>query len=32
MRMSKFTVEQITMALRQAGAGTPLEEICRNCG
>ncbi len=29
MRQSKFTEEQITVALRQAEAGTPVAEICR---
>ncbi len=29
MRQSKFTEEQITLALRQAEGGTPVTEICR---
>ena len=32
MRKSKFSEEQITMALRQAEAGTPVEDICRKLG
>ena len=32
MRKSKFSEEQITMALRQAEVGTPVEEICRKLG
>ena len=29
MKTSKFTDEQIALALRQAEAGTPVGEICR---
>jgi putative transposase len=29
MRKSKFTEEQVALALRQAEAGTPVAEICR---
>jgi putative transposase len=29
MRRSKFTEEQISMALRQAEVGTPVTDICR---
>lgn len=32
MRKSRFTDEQIAMALRQAESGTPVEEICRKLG
>jgi putative transposase len=32
MKTSKFTDEQVAMALRQADAGTPIGEICRKLG
>jgi len=32
MRKSRFSEEQIAMALRQADAGTSVEEICRKLG
>lgn len=32
MKTSKFTDEQIALALRQAEAGTPVGEICRELG
>jgi putative transposase len=32
VRKSRFTEEQIAMALRQAEAGTPVAEICRKLG
>ena len=32
MRRSKYTDEQVAMALRQAEAGTPVAEICLKLG
>lgn len=32
MRKSKYTEEQIALALRQAESGTPVEEVCRRLG
>lgn len=32
MRTSKFTPEQMVMALRQGEAGTPIEDVCRKLG
>ena len=32
MRQSKFSGEQIALALRQAESGTPVLEICRRLG
>ena len=32
MRKSKFSEEQIAMALRQGEAGTPVADICRKLG
>jgi putative transposase len=32
MRKSRFTEEQITLALRQSEAGTPVADICRKLG
>lgn len=32
MKKSRFTNEQIAFALKQAEAGTPIEEVCRKLG
>ena len=32
MKTSRYSPEQIALALRQAEAGTPVEEICRKLG
>jgi hypothetical protein len=32
MKKSKFTEEQIGFALRQAEAGTPVDQVCRKLG
>jgi putative transposase len=32
MKKSKYTEEQIAFALRQAEAGTPVEQVCRKLG
>lgn len=32
MKRSRFTEEQITYALRQVEAGTPVEDMCRHMG
>ncbi len=32
MKKSKYTEEQIAYVLRQAEAGTPVEEVCRGMG
>jgi putative transposase len=32
MKRSKFTEEQVTYVLRQAEAGTAVEDICRSMG
>lgn len=32
MKKSRYTEEQIAFALRQAEAGTPVEDICRKLG
>lgn len=32
MKKSKYSPEQVTFALRQAEAGTPVEEVCRKMG
>jgi len=32
MKRSKFSEEQVTFALRQHEAGTPVEDVCRQLG
>ena len=32
MKRSRFTEEQVTFALRQAEAGTPVSDVCRQLG
>lgn len=32
MKGSRYTVEQVSFAMRQAESGTPVSEICRNMG
>ena len=32
MKSSRYTVEQIAFAMRQAESGTPLPEVCRKMG
>ncbi len=32
MKKSRFTEEQIALALKQAELGTPVEEVCRKVG
>jgi len=32
VRKSKYSEEQIALALRQAESGTPIEEVCRRLG
>ncbi len=32
MKKSKYTEEQISYVLRQAEAGTPVEDVCRGMG
>ena len=32
MKRSRFTEEQVTYALKLAGQGTPVQEVCRQFG